>query len=216
MSLWPFWSRTCRWTVSATQRTDALPGAAGDSVGLHDDREDRDGSCTEAAGVMAPGIILGVGMGGFVDGILLHQILQWHHMLTSTNDDRLGVDYYPASTVHGLEINTLWDGLFHTFTWLAVLTGLWLLYARVATNRLTCGAPARCGDGCSSAGACSTSSRGSSITRSWGSTTSGPAPDRSGVDLGFLAIGAVFVIGGYTLQRGSELPITEAEPARDA
>lgn len=31
----------------------------------------------------APGILLGVGLGGFVDGILLHQILQWHHMLTS-------------------------------------------------------------------------------------------------------------------------------------
>ncbi|MFH9118580.1 DUF2243 domain-containing protein [Streptomyces globisporus] len=28
-----------------------------------------------------PGIILGVGLGGFVDGILLHQLLQWHHML---------------------------------------------------------------------------------------------------------------------------------------
>jgi hypothetical protein len=25
---------------------------------------------------------MGVGLGGFVDGILLHQILQWHHMLT--------------------------------------------------------------------------------------------------------------------------------------
>jgi uncharacterized membrane protein len=31
----------------------------------------------------APGILLGIGLGGFVDGILLHQILQWHHMLTS-------------------------------------------------------------------------------------------------------------------------------------
>ncbi|PMR77900.1 DUF2243 domain-containing protein [Billgrantia endophytica] len=26
------------------------------------------------------GVIPGVGMGGFVDGILLHQILQWHSM----------------------------------------------------------------------------------------------------------------------------------------
>jgi uncharacterized membrane protein len=29
------------------------------------------------------GILLGVGMGGFLDGILLHQILQWHNMLSS-------------------------------------------------------------------------------------------------------------------------------------
>jgi len=35
----------------------------------------------------APGIILGVGLGGFLDGILLHQVLQWHHMLTSTDTD---------------------------------------------------------------------------------------------------------------------------------
>ena len=60
-----------------------------------------------------PGIVLGAGLGGFVDGILLHQILQWHHLLTSTNTDNIGVPYYPATTVHGLEINTLWDGIFH-------------------------------------------------------------------------------------------------------
>ena len=30
-----------------------------------------------------PGILLGVGLGGFVDGMMLHQILQWHHTLTS-------------------------------------------------------------------------------------------------------------------------------------
>ena len=29
------------------------------------------------------GIFLGLGLGGFVDGILLHQILQWHHMLSN-------------------------------------------------------------------------------------------------------------------------------------
>jgi uncharacterized membrane protein len=34
----------------------------------------------------APGILLGIGLGGFVDGIVLHQILQWHHMLTSEGD----------------------------------------------------------------------------------------------------------------------------------
>lgn len=82
-----------------------------------------------------PGIILGTGLGGFLDGILLHQLLQWHHMLTSTDSDRLGVKYYPASTVHGLQMNTVWDGLFHTFTWIALLCGLGLLYSRVSRAR---------------------------------------------------------------------------------
>ena len=58
-------------------------------------------------------------MGGFVDGILLHQILQWHHMLTDTGE-------HPAGTVPGLEANTLADGFFHTATWLLVITGVTL------------------------------------------------------------------------------------------
>jgi uncharacterized membrane protein len=89
----------------------------------------------QARGIGLPGVVLGLGLGGFVDGILLHQILQWHHMLTSTDTDNIGVDYYPADTVHGLEINTIWDGFFHTFTWLAVLIGLGLLYSRVTHSR---------------------------------------------------------------------------------
>ncbi len=32
---------------------------------------------------LSAGILLGLGMGGFFDGIVLHQILQWHHMATS-------------------------------------------------------------------------------------------------------------------------------------
>ena len=32
--------------------------------------------------LVAAGILLGAGLGGFVDGILLHQILQWHNMLS--------------------------------------------------------------------------------------------------------------------------------------
>ena len=58
----------------------------------------------------APGLLLGLGLGGFVDGIVLHQILQWHHILTAEG-------CCPASTVGGLEDNTLADGFFHLATW---------------------------------------------------------------------------------------------------
>jgi uncharacterized membrane protein len=75
-----------------------------------------------------PGILLGIGLGGFVDGIVLHQILQWHHMLTSEGS-------YPATTVAGLETNTLWDGLFHAATWVAVAAGLWMLWRRTTDWR---------------------------------------------------------------------------------
>jgi uncharacterized membrane protein len=82
-----------------------------------------------------PGIVLGVGLGGFADGILLHQVLQWHHMLSSTGADRVGIRAYPVDTVAGLRMNTLWDGVFHVVTWVAVLAGLAVLHAR--SGRLT-------------------------------------------------------------------------------
>ncbi len=67
------------------------------------------------------GLLFGIGLGGFFDGIVLHQILQWHHLLSSHGD-------YPATTVAGLETNTLGDGLFHALTWVATAAGLWLLW----------------------------------------------------------------------------------------
>ena len=67
------------------------------------------------------GILLGIGLGGFFDGIVLHQLLQWHHMLSDQGD-------YPVNTVAGLEVNTRWDGLFHALTYIAVVAGLALLW----------------------------------------------------------------------------------------
>jgi uncharacterized membrane protein len=62
---------------------------------------------------------VGVGLGGFLDGIVMHQILQWHHLLTDTGD-------HPATTVAGLEANTLADGFFHVATWLVVVAAMLL------------------------------------------------------------------------------------------
>ena len=68
----------------------------------------------------AAGVLFGLGLGGFFDGIVLHQILQWHHMLTSAG--------YSADTVHNLQINTLWDGIFHASTYVFVACGLAVLW----------------------------------------------------------------------------------------
>lgn len=62
------------------------------------------------------GLLFGLGLGGFVDGIVLHQILQWHHMLSD-------VSRYPMNTIAGLEVNTLADGFFNLATWVLVLAG---------------------------------------------------------------------------------------------
>ena len=69
----------------------------------------------------APSFVLGLGLGGFIDGIVLHQILQWHHMLTGDNGGE------PMDTVAGLETNTLVDGLFHMATWILVALATVLL-----------------------------------------------------------------------------------------
>ncbi len=58
------------------------------------------------------GLLFGLGLGGFVDGIVLHQILQWHHMVSATT---------PPTTLGGLEVNTLADGFFHLATWVCVV-----------------------------------------------------------------------------------------------
>ena len=66
---------------------------------------------------LAPGFVMGLGLGGLLDGVVLHQIFQWHHMLTGTGDQ-------PADTVVGLEANTLADGFFHLATWVLITAAM--------------------------------------------------------------------------------------------
>jgi len=65
------------------------------------------------------GALLGVGLGGFVDGIVFHQILQTHNMLSARR---------PPTTVADIEINMVWDGIFHAFTWMTTLAGVIVLH----------------------------------------------------------------------------------------
>ena len=77
--------------------------------------------------LLPAGVALGVGLGGFVDGIVFHQLLQTHGMLSAL---------YPPDTVVNLEFNMIWDGLFHAFTWGMTTAGvvlLWRAGTRVAT-----------------------------------------------------------------------------------
>lgn len=74
-------------------------------------------------------IVLGIGLGGFLDGIWLHQIFQWHEMLSNK------VTIY---TLLGKSVNMFWDGVFHFFCWIVVLTGIilmWKLLSRRDVNR---------------------------------------------------------------------------------
>ncbi len=64
-------------------------------------------------------LIIGIGMGGFVDGILLHQLLQWHQMISNQLEP---VDLTSKN------INMFWDGIFHVITWTATLTGILFMW----------------------------------------------------------------------------------------
>lgn len=64
------------------------------------------------------GYLLGFGMGGFFDGILLHQILQWHHLLSGLS----------AATLADLRVQVVADGVFHALMYAVAGAGLWSLY----------------------------------------------------------------------------------------
>ena len=145
----------------------------------------------------APAFLFGMGIGGFVDGIVLHQLLQWHHMLSHTESGN-------TKSVAGLELNTLADGIFHSAMWVLVvaaaaltirarqqrrLSGSWLFH----TGLVLCG---------------------------WGvfNIVEGLVnhqllqihhvrDDLGGPlswDMGFLAVSVVLAVGGWLLFRGSQ------------
>ncbi len=62
---------------------------------------------------------MGIGMGGFVDGIAFHQILQLHSMLSAK---------LPQDTVVNIKTSMVWDGLFHALTWLTTAISIRLLW----------------------------------------------------------------------------------------
>lgn len=64
--------------------------------------------------------VIGVGLSGFFDGILLHQVLQWHHLLSLV----------PGAPFRDIGTQILADGLFHVLMYLITAAGLWLLWRR--------------------------------------------------------------------------------------
>lgn len=57
------------------------------------------------------GVLFGLGFIAFVDEVIFHQLLRWHH-------------FYDRSTS---DIGLISDGLFHAFSWFATIAGMFLL-----------------------------------------------------------------------------------------
>jgi uncharacterized membrane protein len=134
-----------------------------------------------------------VGLGGFFDGIVLHQILQWHHMLSA---------HTPPDSLANLELNTLADGLFHASTWVFTSVGVALLWAAVRSgaalgwHRLAGGLLAGWGGFNLLEGLIDHHILGVHHVR--------PGPDEFLYDIGFLIWGAVMLAIGVVLLRRGE------------
>jgi uncharacterized membrane protein len=68
---------------------------------------------------VAGSLTFGFGLGGLTDGIVLHQILQWHNLVSSR---------VPTSDQAALETNLFWDGVFHLTTTVVLVVGVALLW----------------------------------------------------------------------------------------
>jgi uncharacterized membrane protein len=68
---------------------------------------------------LSGGLVLGLGLGGFIDGIALHQIAQWHNM---------GSAVLPPTTMEAMMQNMRWDGWFHAATLVLTIAGVLLLW----------------------------------------------------------------------------------------
>ncbi|HEX9947566.1 MAG TPA: DUF2243 domain-containing protein, partial [Allosphingosinicella sp.] len=75
--------------------------------------------------VIVAAATLGVGLSGFFDGILLHQVLQWHHLLSLV----------PGETFRDIKVQILADGLFHVLMYLVTALGLFLMWRRRSDGR---------------------------------------------------------------------------------
>jgi uncharacterized membrane protein len=146
--------------------------------------------------LLVAAVLLGLGLGGFFDGIVLHQILQWHHLVSAVN---------PPATLEDLELNTLADGLFHAGTWVVTVAGVFVL--ATANGQRTAPGVGRSLVGGALVG--------------WGlfnvveglvdhqllgihHVREGAGVNETAWDLAFLAFGGLLVLGGWLLTRSDQ------------
>jgi uncharacterized membrane protein/predicted enzyme related to lactoylglutathione lyase len=110
-----FEAKAIRWPDAPADRRVVAPDRGSPPPGRMD--AERAAPARSRAPVPA-GLLLGIGLGGMLDGIVLHQILQWHGMLSA----RL-----PPTTMDAMRVNMFADGVFHAATWIVALLGVVLL-----------------------------------------------------------------------------------------
>ncbi len=78
----------------------------------------RSSETTHSSGINPGPIVLGIALSGFFDGILLHQVLQWHHLLSLVE----------GAPFNDLRVQVFADGIFHVLMYLLALAGIIMLW----------------------------------------------------------------------------------------
>jgi uncharacterized membrane protein len=78
---------------------------------------------------VSAGIVLGIGVGGFIDGIFLHQLFQVHSMLSAK---------VPLDSMHNMRTNMTADGAFHLGMLIITLAGIAMLFKAARRGGVRC------------------------------------------------------------------------------
>ncbi|MBD2460306.1 DUF2243 domain-containing protein [Oscillatoria sp. FACHB-1407] len=139
--------------------------------------------------LVAAGVVLGMAIAGFFDGIVIHQILQWHHMVTTIR---------PATDLTNLEINTFWDGVFHMGTSVLAVIGLTLLWRALRQESAPRSAQPLIGAGLIGAGSFNLI-EGLIDHHLLAIHHVKPGVNQVAWDVGFLVVSAVLVVSGWVV-----------------
>ena len=150
----------------------------------------RDGG-PDRSRLLAAALLLGVGLGGFFDGIVLHQILQWHHLVSTPT---------PPDTLANLELNTLADGAFHLAVWFVTVAGVLVLVSSNGARHAPGGMRTLLGGMVAGWGGFNVV-EGLVDHQLLGLHHVRPGPDELAYDLGFLVWGAAMLIAGFATVR---------------
>src|ERR1041384_7215825 len=146
--------------------------------------------------VVLAGQLLGCGLGAFFDGILLHQVLQWHSMLSSVRE--------PIDLV-SMKYNMLWDGLFHAFAWVVTVAGVLVLWSGARKPEVKLSTPAFAGSALLGWGLFNTVE--GVVDHHWlGIHHVHPGQNEAAWDIAFVLWGVGMVVVGGALVKRARLP----------
>ncbi|MFN6498234.1 MAG: DUF2243 domain-containing protein [Nostoc sp. DedQUE01] len=145
------------------------------------------------------GVVLGLGLGGFVDGIILHQLLQWHHMLSNIR---------PLTNVANEDLNMIWDGLFHAFDWVLTVVGIILLWRAGGRDDVPWSSQTFVGSILIGAGLFDVV-EGLIDHQILGIHHVKPGPNQLAWDLGFIAFGGLLAVIGWIMIKKDSIVIRE-------